>query len=94
MAEILADRDLKKLLGTCIKDASEDCIKSNTYELRLGEKVRFKLTDDEIELKPEEWVEFGPGESIDVTSIEIIDFRKESVEKIFKGIQTAFTRGD
>lgn len=85
MAELLSDRDIKKLLGTCIIHGDVGCVRPNSYELRLGSKIRFKLTDEEFTLKEEEWLELGPGESIDITSYEKIDFSAATVQKVFDG---------
>jgi deoxycytidine triphosphate deaminase len=85
MAELLADKDIKKLIGICIIGGTEECVKPNSYELRLGSKIRFKLTDEEFALKEGEWLELGTGESIDITSYEKIDFSAAAVQKVFEG---------
>lgn len=84
MAELLADKDIKKLIGICVINGTEECIKPNSYELRLGSKVRFKLTDEEFVLKEGEWLELGPGECVAITSYEKIDFSAEAVQRVFK----------
>jgi deoxycytidine triphosphate deaminase len=83
MANILPDRDLTRLLDKCILQGDKDCVKTNTYELRLGNKARFRNSDETVELKPGEYLEVGPGETVDLTSLEVIDFREDSVEKVF-----------
>ena len=83
MANILADRDLLRILEKCIIHGHQDCVKTNTYELRLGNKARFRNSDESVELKPGEYLEVGPGETVDLTSLEVIDFRRESVGLVF-----------
>lgn len=85
MANILADHDILMLIGKCILHGDKDCVKANTYELRLGNKVRFRNTDEKIELKDGEYLEVGPGETVDLTSLEVIDFRGETVNEVFSG---------
>lgn len=86
MAHILADRDFLRLIGKCLLHADKDCVKSNTYELRLGKKARFRNTDERIELQEGEYLEVSGGETVDLTSHEIIDFRAETVNDVFPGL--------
>jgi deoxycytidine triphosphate deaminase len=83
MANILADRDLLRLMGNCIVHGDKDCVKTNTYELRMGPKVRFRNSDERLDLKDGEYLEVGAGETVDLTSLEVIDFRADTVHKIF-----------
>ncbi len=83
MANILPDRDLMRLLDKCILHSDKDCVKTNTYELRLGNRARFRNSDEVVELKPGEYLEVGPGETVDLTSLEVIDFREEAVHGVF-----------
>ena len=83
MATILPDREIKKLLGICILDGSEDNIKPNSYELRLGNKVRFHSTDEPRELEPDQYLEIHPGELVTVNSFEKIDFSRKTVQKVY-----------
>ena len=53
MARILADKDIRKLLGTVILDADEQRINPNGIEIRLGKHVLFQSTDEEKELGPD-----------------------------------------
>ena len=46
MAKILADHDIKKLIGSVIVDADDRYINPNGIELRLGEHVHFYSTGD------------------------------------------------
>ncbi len=83
MANILADRDLTRLLEKCILNSHRDGVKTNTYELRLGNRARFRNSDETVELKEGEYLEVGPGETVDLTSLEVIDFREETVRGVF-----------
>lgn len=44
MAKILADRDIKRLVGRVLVDADENLLNPNGIELRLGKHVRFHST--------------------------------------------------
>jgi deoxycytidine triphosphate deaminase len=83
MANILPDRDLARLIDKCILHGDKDGVKTNTYELRLGNKARFRNSDETVELKAGEYIEVGPGETVDLTSLEVIDFREDSVQAVF-----------
>jgi deoxycytidine triphosphate deaminase len=43
MAKMLADRDIRKLLGTVVLDADEERINPNGIEIRLGKHVCVSL---------------------------------------------------
>lgn len=85
MADILADHDLLRLLGKCLLQGEKDCVKANTYELRMGKRARFRNSDERMELKEGEFLEVGASEIVDLTSEEIIDFRAETVHEVFPG---------
>src|SRR5689334_691632 len=85
MAKILADRDIRKLLGTVIRNAEEKRINPNGIEIRLGRHVLFQSTDEEKELGPGSYLKILPGESVIISSFEDFDFRREAVEKAFPG---------
>ena len=85
MARILADHDITKLIGKCLLHAEKDWVKANTYELGLGRKARFRNTDEIVELQDGEYLEVGPGETVDLTSNEVIDFRAETVNEVLPG---------
>ncbi len=48
MPKILPDREIEKLIGSVIINGSEDCIKSNSIDLRLGSAVRFLSTNESV----------------------------------------------
>lgn len=83
MAKILADRDIRKLLGTVLIDADEKHINPNGIELRLGRFVRFHSTGEERELSDGLFLKVNPGETLIISSLEQIDFRTATIQKIF-----------
>jgi deoxycytidine triphosphate deaminase len=83
MAKILADRDIKKLLGTVLKDADERHINPNGIELRLGKQVRFHSTGEEKELGAAQFLKVNPGETVLISSLEKIDFTGDTVQAIY-----------
>lgn len=86
MARILPDRELRPLLGKLILGGGEDCVRSNSYELRLGEKVKFDSTGEEMELGSGHFLEIQPGDFVTVSSSETLDFRRETVASLGKKI--------
>jgi deoxycytidine triphosphate deaminase len=86
MAIILNDQTIRKLFGKVILDADESCIRPNSYVLRLGSTGEFLNTGKEFELgKKKKGVRLQPGHSVGVTAHETLDFRRETVHKIFPG---------
>ncbi|MGO9776019.1 MAG: dCTP deaminase domain-containing protein [Terracidiphilus sp.] len=85
MAKILADKDIQKLLGTVIQNADEKRINPNGIEIRLGKHVLFHSTDEEKELGPDMFLKVLPGESVTISSFEVVDFRSDTVQKVFPG---------
>ncbi len=85
VAKILADKDVRKLLGTVIFNADESRINPNGIEIRLGKYVLFQSTDEEKELGPDMFLKVLPGESVTISSYEQFDFHKEAIGKVFPG---------
>ena len=85
VARILADKDIKKLLGTVIENADPQRINPNGIEIRLGQHVLFQSTDEEKELGPDMYLKVTPGESVTISSYEKFDFTTETIHKIFPG---------
>ena len=85
MAKILADRDIRKLIGTVILNADEERINPNGIEIRLGRHVLFQSTDEEKELSPGMFLKVLPGESVTISSYEDFVFTREAIDKIFPG---------
>jgi hypothetical protein len=44
MAKVLPDREIALLIGKAIIGGSQDCIRVNSYEVRLGRKALFDST--------------------------------------------------
>jgi deoxycytidine triphosphate deaminase len=82
MAKILADRDIRKLIGTVLIDADEKHINPNGIELRLGKHVHFHSTGEEKELGEGLFIKVNPGEALSISSLEKIDFRPDTVDKV------------
>jgi deoxycytidine triphosphate deaminase len=85
VAKILADKDIRRLLGTVIQNADEKRINPNGIEIRLGKHVLFHSTDEEKELGPEMFLKVLPGETVTISSYERFDFTNEAIGKIFPG---------
>src|ERR1700730_2372940 len=85
MAQILPDREIRKLLGTVILNADPSRINPNGIEIRLGKHVLFHSTDEERELGPGMFVKVRPGESVAIASYETFVFTREAIHKIFPG---------
>jgi deoxycytidine triphosphate deaminase len=86
MATILRDLDIDKLLGKVIKNGSKENIRPNSYIIRLGSKGEYIGTGREFELgedKEKKGIKLPPGQSVGVSSIEELDFSKETVNSLF-----------
>ena len=84
MAMLLNDASLKSLFGAVILNADEDCLRPNSYVLRLGAFGEFVDTGKEFDLSAEKGgIRIHPGHSVGVISYEDLDFRRETVHKIF-----------
>src|SRR5436309_15796818 len=86
MAQILADKDIRQLLGSVLVNADQKLINPNGIELRLGRHVLFHSTDEERELEPDRFLKVGPGESVSISSLESIDFTASTVQKVLPGV--------
>ncbi len=82
VARILADKDIRKLIGSVLCDADEKLINPNGLELRLGRHVLFHSTSEEAELDRGQFLKVSPGESVAISSVELIDFKAETVHKL------------
>jgi deoxycytidine triphosphate deaminase len=85
VAKILADKEIRKLLGTVIVDGDEHRINPNGMEIRLGRHVLFQSTDEEKELDQDMFLRVSPGESVIISSYERVDFTPRAVQKVFPG---------
>jgi deoxycytidine triphosphate deaminase len=84
MPYMLNDIEINKLLGTIIINGSPDCVRPNSYIIRLGAIGEFINTNKEFVLgKQKKGIKIQPGHSAALTSFEILDFRREAVHKIY-----------
>jgi deoxycytidine triphosphate deaminase len=86
MARILPDREIVLLLNKLILDGSSDCVRSNSYELRLGNRVKFDSTGEEMALGPGQFVEIQPGDFVTISSAEKLNFSRDAVAQIGKNV--------
>jgi deoxycytidine triphosphate deaminase len=56
----------------------------NSYEVRLGHKVRFDSTGEEFDIPDGHYLEIDPGEFVAVESLEKLDFSKQNLRAIGK----------
>jgi|SRR5208282_2544533 deoxycytidine triphosphate deaminase len=85
MANVLPDREIKALLGKVILGGSAECIRVNSYEVRLGHKARFDSTGEDVEIPDGNFLEIEPGDFITVESLEKFDLSAETAKTIGKG---------
>lgn len=83
MSQVLSDRELTAILGHCIVDGDEHCVRANSYELRLGSSVRFHSTSEDMGLKAGQYLAIQPGELVSVSSLESLDFTRKVVSEYF-----------
>lgn len=83
MARILADKEIKQLIGRVLLNADEALLNPNGIELRLGKYVRFHSTGEEKELEQGTFLQVSPGETVVISSLEEIDFTAEGVHAVF-----------
>jgi deoxycytidine triphosphate deaminase len=86
MARILADRDIRRLIGRVLLDADEKLLNPNGIELRLGKHVRFHSTGEEKELGHGMFLQVNPGETVIISSVETIDFTADTVRAVMPDI--------
>jgi deoxycytidine triphosphate deaminase len=84
MATVLPDREIKSLLGRAILGGSQECVRVNSYEVRLGHKARFDSTGEEVDIPNEHFLEIEPGEFVSVESLEKLDLTPEALGSIGK----------
>lgn len=82
MARILPDTELEKLIDTVIKNGDEQCIRINSYEMRVGKEVRFMATGERRFLSEGKVLEIAPTETAMICSYETIDFSRETIESV------------
>jgi len=86
MPTILSDREISRLLGTVIVDGDAGCIRPNAYVLRLGSKGEFLNAGKEFDIgTKKKGLRIQAGHSVGVTAYETLDFRRDTVNKIYPG---------
>lgn len=86
MAKFLSDKDIRKLFGNVIVSPDKDSVRPNSYILRLGVEGEFINTGKDFKLGGHKrGIKIPPGHSVGVTALETLDFRRETVEKVFPG---------
>lgn len=83
MAKILNDQELKKALDKIIIDGDVECIRPNSYVLRLGKYGEFLIAQKEFEMTKKQGIILASGHSVAVTALETIDFRRDAVNELF-----------
>jgi deoxycytidine triphosphate deaminase len=85
VATLLNDVEIAKLLGTVIIGGDPESIRPNSYVLRLGGAGEFINTGKEFDLTTprKRGIRIPPGHSVAVTALETVDFRRETVDRIF-----------
>ncbi len=84
MARILPDREIKALLDNVIIGASPECVRANSYELRLGNKVKFDSTGEQLDLPEGFFLEIEPGDFVTIASLEKLDFKRHTLASLKK----------
>ena len=87
MAQILNDKEIKKLLGTVIINGDKDSIRPNSYIMRMGGVGAFldSKKDKKFNIGENQGIKLPAGYAVAVTALETIDFRQETVDKIYPG---------
>lgn len=87
MAQLLPDKEIRKLLSSIIvgDQGSNIKINPNGVELRLGNAVRFLATKEEKKIPKGHFLKINPGESVIVSSKEKIDFSSAALEAKYPG---------
>lgn len=86
MATILNDSELKNLMGKVIIGGDESSIRPNSYILRLGGEGEFLSASKVFTIgKSKKGIRIPPGHSVAVTALETIDFRSDTVQRIYPG---------
>ena len=87
MAQLLSDQEIRGVLGTIIKDGDPSGVRPNSYVLRLGSAGEYLTTGKEFHLgegaNDKKGIVIPPGQSVALTAVETIDFRRETVGRHF-----------
>jgi deoxycytidine triphosphate deaminase len=82
MARILPDKEIRRLIGRVLINADDKLLNPNGIELRLGTHVRFHSTGEEKELGAGMFLQVGPGETVVISSEELIDFTADTARSV------------
>lgn len=63
---------------------SRECVRQNSYELRLGDKVKFDSTGEEMDIPEGYFLEIEPGDFVTIASYEKLDFKRETLALLGK----------
>jgi deoxycytidine triphosphate deaminase len=86
MSRILKDTEISKLFESVIAPADPGSVRPNAYVMRLGAGGEFLNAGKQFELgKKKKGIRIPPGHAVAVTAAETLDFRLETVDKIFPG---------
>ncbi len=80
MANVLPDREITALLGKVIIGGSPECVRVNSYEVRLGHKARFDSTGEHVDIADGHFLEIEPGDFVAVESLEQFDLSLETTK--------------
>jgi deoxycytidine triphosphate deaminase len=83
MARILPDHEIVNLIGKVLIDADQDRVNPNGIELRLGGHAYFHSTGERKNLTEGQYLRVSPGETVIISSLEKLDFTRETVQKIY-----------
>jgi deoxycytidine triphosphate deaminase len=84
MARILPDREINALLGKVILGGIAECVRINSYEVRLGHTARFDSTGEEVSIPDGNYLEIEPGDFVSVESLEAFDLSPAMLKSIGK----------
>lgn len=84
MARVLPDREIKELLGKMIIGGAEECVRINSYEVRLGHTARFDSTGEEVPIPDGNYLEIEPGDFVAVESLEALDLSPSTLRNLGK----------
>jgi len=84
--DILKDEEIRSIIGTIIIDGDAGCIRPNSYILRLGPHGEFLNVQKDYKLGDgKRGIRVQPGHCVAMMAFETVDFRPQTVEKIFPG---------
>src|SRR5689334_9255381 len=82
MSRMLPDKEIEALLNNAILGGSAECVRSNSYVLRLGRRVKFDSTQEEMDIPDGHFLEVQPGDFVTIASLERLDFTRDTLSAI------------